>query len=62
MVKNLPTNAGDTGDVGSVPELETYSGGGNGTPPWWSLVGYSPRGCKELDITDHARKRDIKDF
>ena len=30
MVKNLPANAGDAGDVGSIPGLVTSSGGGNG--------------------------------
>ena len=29
-VKNLPANAGDRGDVGSIPELEKSPGGGNG--------------------------------
>ena len=28
MVKNLPANAGDTGDLGSVPGLRRSSGGG----------------------------------
>ena len=35
MAKNAPANAGDTGDVGLVPELGRSSGGGNGKPlPW----------------------------
>jgi len=64
VVKNLPANAGDTRDVGSIP--------GSGKIPWsrkWqptpvflpgeshgqrSLVGYSPCGCKELDTTEHT--------
>ena len=32
MVKNLPANAGDTGDMGSIPESGRSSGGGNGKP------------------------------
>ena len=32
VVKNLPANAGDIGDVGSIPGLGRYSGGGNGYP------------------------------
>ena len=32
MVKNLPANAGDTGDMGSIPESGRSSGGGNGNP------------------------------
>ena len=30
VVKNLPTNAGDTGDVGSIPGLGRSLGVGNG--------------------------------
>ena len=30
VVKNLPANAGDAGDMGSVPGLERSPGGGNG--------------------------------
>ena len=30
MVKNPPANAGDTRDVGSIPELGRSPGGGNG--------------------------------
>ena len=30
MVKNLPANSGDAGDVGSIPGLGRSSGGGNG--------------------------------
>ena len=61
-VKNLPANAGDTRDVGSIPGL--------GRSPWrmeWqptpvflpgesqglrSLVGYNSGGCKELDTSE----------
>ena len=32
MVKNLPANAGDIRDVGSVPELGRSPGGGHGNP------------------------------
>ena len=30
MVKNLPANAGDSGDVGLIPGLGRSPGGGNG--------------------------------
>ena len=30
MVKNLPANAGDTGDASSIPELGRAPEGGNG--------------------------------
>ena len=36
MVKNLPTNAGDTG---SIPELERSPGVGNGSPLQYSCLG-----------------------
>ena len=32
MVKNLPAKAGDTGDVGLIPESGRSPGGGNGNP------------------------------
>ena len=38
MVKNLPANAGDTGDVGLIPGLGRPPGGENGNPlqyPCW---------------------------
>ena len=55
-------NAGDTGDVGSIPGLGRSLGGKNGyllkysclgNPSGrWNLVGYSPWGRKELDTTE----------
>ena len=32
VVKNPPANAGDTGDLGSIPGSERSLGGGNGNP------------------------------
>ena len=32
MVKNMPANAGDAGDVGSNPGSGRSHGGGNGNP------------------------------
>ena len=59
MVKNLPANTGDSGDVGLIPGLGRSPGGGNGNPLQVflpgkshgekSLAGYSPWGHKELD-------------
>ena len=40
VVKNLPTDAGDTGDVGSIPGLGR-SRGGNGKPTPVFLAGKS---------------------
>ena len=59
VVKNLPTNAGDTRDPCSIAGLGRSPGGGNGNPLQYSclensmdkrsLMGYSLWGCKELD-------------
>ena len=32
MAKNLPANAGDIRDMGSIPELGRFPGGGHGNP------------------------------
>ena len=65
VVKNLPANAGDLRDEGSIPGLNR-SPGGHGSPFFpgeshgqISLVGYSPCGCKELDITEGLICTDI---
>ena len=51
MVKNLPANAGEVRDEGSIPGLGRSPGVGNGNPPLFlpgkshgqrSLAGYSP--------------------
>ena len=38
MVKNLPANAGDTGDLGFIPGSGRSPGGGNGTPFRYSCL------------------------
>ena len=52
-VKNLPANAGDTGDAGWIPGSRRSPGEGNGNPPVFlpgeshgqrSLEGYSIQG------------------
>ena len=57
VIKNLPANAGKTGDMHSVPELGRSLRGGNGNPVQYSclgnhgqrsLAGYSPWGCKRV--------------
>ena len=58
MVKNLPANAGSTKDVSLRPGSGRALGVGNGSPLQYSclenfmrsLVGYSPWGCKELNM------------
>ena len=38
MIKNLPVNAGDAEDKGSIPGLERSSGVGNGNPLQYSCL------------------------
>ena len=38
VVKNLPANAGDTGDIGLIPELGRSPGEGNGNPLQYSCL------------------------
>ena len=39
LVKNLPVNAEDSGDVGLIPGLARFPGGGNGNPLQYSCLG-----------------------
>ena len=61
VVKNLCANAGDIGDMSSIPGVERSPGGRHGNPlqflawrlPWRaSLEGYRPQGHKESDTTE----------
>ena len=38
VVKNLPANTGETGDVGSIPGWRRSLGGGNGSPLQYSCL------------------------
>ena len=59
MGKNLPATGGDIRDTSSVPGWGRSPGEGNGNPLQYSsletpqgqssLMGYSPRGCRESD-------------
>ena len=40
-VKNPPANAGDARDVGLIPGLGKFPGGGNGNPLQYSCMGNS---------------------
>ena len=39
VVKNLPVNAGDVRDMGSIPGLGRSPGGGHGNPLQYSCLG-----------------------
>ena len=60
MVKNLPANSKDAGDVGLIPgsrrslekEMATCSSIPVWIIPWRSLVDYSPWCNKESDATE----------
>ena len=65
VVKNLAANAGDKGNLGSIPGLGRSPGGGNGNPLKYSCLknpmnrGASQAmvqrdGCKEMDTTKHT--------
>ena len=59
VVKNLPTNAGDIKDTGSIPGLGRSPGGVHGNPRQYSCLenpmdrgAFSPKGHKESDRTE----------
>ena len=62
VVKNLPANAGNIRNKGSIPGSGRSPGGGNGNPLQYSclenphgqrsLVGYGPWGCKESNTNE----------
>ena len=72
LVKNLPAYAGGAREGGSIPGSGRSPGGGNGNPlqsscsenplGQRSLVGYSPRGCKELDTTERVNSSNWSSF
>ena len=58
MVKNLPTSAGDTRDVGSILGLGRFPGGGNGNPLQYSCLGNSiGRGAWQATVHGAAKNR-----
>ena len=58
VVKNLPANAGDRRDTGSIPGSGRSPGEGLFLPGeshgQRSLTSYSPRGRKESNMTEHS--------
>ena len=61
MVKNLPANAGDVRDIGSIPGLRGSPEGGHGNPLQYTCLEtpkdrgawrLQPQGGKESDTTE----------
>ena len=53
MVRNLPANAGDAGDTGSVPGSGRSSGEGNGNQLQYSCL-ENPKDKGDLQATVHS--------
>ena len=54
--KNLPANAGDAGDLGSIPGSGRSPGGGNGNPFQYSCLKKSmDRGARGLQYSGLQR-------
>ena len=59
MVKNLPADAGDAGDVGSIPQSGRSPGVGNGNPLQYSCLGNPmDRGTWWATVCGVARESD----
>ena len=71
VVKNLPTNAGDSGEASSIPGLGRSPGGGNGNPlqysclenprdrgAWWATVHGVRKSQKWLSM--HAESEQVR--
>ena len=54
MIKNLPANAGDTGDLGSIPRSGRFLARGNGNPLQYSWLENSKDRGAWQDMTEHA--------
>ena len=74
VVKNLPANAGNTGDSGSIPGWRRSPGGGNGNPlqyscwenpmdrgAWWATVHEVSKNQTWLSDWAHSTHAKIKD-
>ena len=60
VAKNLPANAGDTGDEGSIPWSERSPGGGNGNPFQYACLGNSmDRGAWGATVHGVAKESDM---
>ena len=58
MVKNMPTNVGDTGDAGLIFRLGRSPGGGNGNPlQYSSLENPMDRGAWQATVNRIAKSQ-----
>ena len=57
MVKNYPANAGDAGDLGSIPGSGSSPGERNGNPLQYSCLGKSHGPRSLADPWGHKRAR-----
>ena len=58
VVKNLPTNAGNTRDVSSIPVSGRSPGGGNGNPLQYSCLGnFMDRGAWQATVPKVAKSQ-----
>ena len=58
VVKNPPANAGDAGDVGSIPGLGRSPGDGNGNPLQYSCL-ENPMDRGEWQATVHGVTKEL---
>ena len=56
MIKNLPINVGDSGDLALIPGLGRSPGEGNGNPLQYSFL-QNPMDSRALWATVHVVKR-----
>ena len=62
VLKNLPANAGDTGDTDSIPGSGKSPGGGHGNPLQYScLENPVDRGAWWIAVHGVAKKSDMTD-
>ena len=57
MVENLPANVGDARDVGSIPGLGRYPGGGNGNSLQYCLENSMDRGTWRATVHGAAQSQ-----
>ena len=60
VVRNLPANAGDIRDVGSIPGLGRSPGGGNGSPLQCSCL-ENPMDGGALQVRVHRFTKSLTD-